>query len=283
MSPFLSHALNALQGCQSVTEYYRVQIEIQKYATPFDIAALGQHPGSWPGEFDAWIGNLHSDLVLATPAVQDFRLHRLGDAVNLYSGPSRAPHLIVAFCGKADLLFMPIGLMLQYFSAKRHVLLVLRDPVRAGFIGGIAGHSTTFREMIDKLRRELDFSQFDSIRTFGSSGGGGAALAAGLLLDASSAVSFSGHLPSASPRYGSEAASAALERILRSAMPGPPYACVYSASNAVDSQNAAALASAISVRSVRLMPVAGDGHNVIYPLHKRRQLASLLAMTGLTA
>lgn len=283
MSPFLCLAIDALRTCQSTTDYYRVQIEIQKYATPDDVVALRQHPGPWPGEVDEWIGKLHANLTMATPVVQDFRLHRLGETTCLYSGPSRAPNLIVAFCGKADLLFMPIGLVLQYFSTKRHAVLVLRDPARVGFTGGMAGHSSTFREMIDKLRRELDFSRFDSIRAFGTSGGGAPALAAGLLLNAPSAVAFSGHLPSASKQYGSEAASAELERIFRSAPPGPAYACVYGADNKADSRNAAAIAASMAARTVRLIPVPDDAHNVVYPLHKRRQLASLLAMTGLTA
>jgi hypothetical protein len=282
MSPFLSDVLRALGSCRTPTDYYRVQIDIQKYATPADIAALTTRPIPWTAEFDAWVDGFFASVSLPRAEVQDFRLERLGESVTLYSGPSPARGLVVAFCGKADLLFMPLAMVLQYFSPERHTVLILRDPARSGFVSGMAGHSSSLREMVGKLQNDLDVGRYDSVHTFGTSGGGAAALAAGLLLGATSAVSFSGHLPTESRRYGSADGSVDIDRILRGAqaMQTNGYACVYGADNKVDSRNAMALASAVPVR---LMPVPGvSDHNVVFALHQRRQLAALLSMVGLT-
>lgn len=280
MSQFLRETLRLLETCKTPTDYYRVQIGIQKHATPGDIVALRRRPIAWSKEFDNWLDDFYLNITQAHDDLKDYRCRPLGRSVTIYSGRSPPAVLVVAFCGKADLLFMPIAAVLQYLSPERHALLVLRDPSRSGFVGGMAGHSSSFHEMIDRLRREIDFVRFDEVRTLGTSGGGAPALAAGLMLNATSAVSFSGHLPSASTRYGESAGVSELERILEEAGQSRGCACVYGADNQVDSRNALALAA---VMPVRLMPVPGiANHNVVFELHQRRQLAPLLATVGLT-
>lgn len=281
MTPFLSQILPVLAACKAPTDYYRAQIEIQKHATPADVAALKDRPVAWSDEFDRWLGGLFSGMTFASREISDYRLEVLSGPVSLYSGPARPAGLIVAFCGRADLLFMPIALVLQYFSPERCSVLVLRDPAKVGFSDGMKGHSASFREMIANLQAGFGFDRYSEIRTFGASGGAAAALAAGMLLGARSAVSFSGHLPSASVDYGAHPAAIELERILRGAGgSGGELACVHGADNRRDASRALDLATVIGAR-LYSVPGVSD-HNVVYELHKRRQLASLLTAVGLT-
>jgi hypothetical protein len=280
MSAFLTEARVALRACKATTDYYRVQVKIQKHATPADIAALHDEEDLGNEEFRKWIAGLYANVVIAQPAIQNFRFQRLADSVSLYTGLSAGKVLVTGFCGQAHLPFMPVAMMLQYYDPERHTFLLLRDESRAGFIEGMANRSNSFREMASRLSQELDFGRYDEVRTFGTSGGGAAALAFGELVGATCSVAFAGHLPSASPRYGADPLAADLEALLHDATEGNGRACVYSADNPIDARNAIALAAAIPSR---LLPIPGiSDHNVVFELHQRRQLAAVLDTVGLT-
>jgi hypothetical protein len=280
MTPFLGQTLVALAGCKSPADYYRVQIDFQKHATPADVAFLAQMPPAWPAEFDAWLRGLFAMMTLNRGDIAGFRLSPVNEHVSLYAGATKAATLVIGFCGVAELLFMPIPCILQYFVPGTSDVLVLRDPSKTGFISGIRGYSTSFRDLIDRLRRDADVSSYRDTRTFGASGGGAAALAAGVLLRSMRAVSFSGHLPSVSQRYAADAAAADLETVLRSAGPHGEYTCVYGGRNQRDANNAIDLSRGLRAR---LSPVGEvSDHNVIFELHKKRALAALLKDVGLT-
>jgi hypothetical protein len=279
MSPFLEATLRAIEACKSPTDYYRVQIEIQKHATPADIVTL-RDTNAGDEEFRRRIAGLHGNVVIGRHDVRDFRCERLSEAFSLYTGPEVGRVLVVGFCGQAHMPFMPVAMMLQYYDPGRHTLLLLRDQSRAGFIEGMSDSSGSFREMTSRLSLDLDFASYAEIRAFGTSGGGAAAFAFGGLVGATRSVAFAGHLPSASPRYGAHPLAADLEAVLSDVARDSGRACVYSADNPIDARNAIALAAAIPAR---LLPIPGiSDHNVVFELHQRRQLAAVLDTVGLT-
>jgi hypothetical protein len=280
MTAFLSHTLTALAVCRSPADFYRTQIAIQESATPAEVAVLMQTPLVAPAEFGKWMQRLWTMMTCERSEIQQFRLRRLSRNILHYSGGTRARALVVGFCGKAGVLFMPIPAILQYFTAGECDVLVVRDPARMGFVDGMLGYADSFSQMIERLRADADMAEYEEIRTFGTSGGGAAALAGGVLLNARRAVCFCGHLPSSSGRYGSHAGSAIMEGILRGAAPLTKYYCAFGDTNANDANRARDFEQALQVR---LRPIEGvSDHNVIFEVHKKRGLVALFNEVGLT-
>lgn len=279
MTPYATRTLAALGACKTAADFYRIQIDLQQHATPAEVAFLTTRPMRWPQEFDTWLDALFAMMTLNNRRIEPFSTRRLNDHISLYEGTGSRGVLAIGFCGVAGLLFMPIPYLLQYFAAENTDVLVLRDPTRAGFIAGVRGYAGSFRDLMDGLRRDLNFPRYGDIRIFGTSGGGAAALAAGVLVGSARAVSFSGHLPTSSQRYAAEAATTDLEDVLRTAPARPGDFCVYGAANQRDAANAVELANLLQLR---LYPVASVAdHNVVFDLHRRHLLSDVLADVGL--
>jgi hypothetical protein len=280
MSPFLTQVIGGLSGRRTEIDYYKIRIQLQKFATPADIVELAELEEPWLPEFKAWLADFRAQVLACSPVVQDYRLNPLGGSVFLYSGPKPAPVLIFGLCGQADLLFMPIAVFLQYLVAGRHDLMLLRDPERVGFLGGMRGYATTFREMAEKLAVEPIVARYPEKRAVGTSGGGLPALILGGAFEATSAVCFSGHLPSDSLLYSKDARVADFEAMVSEVgARGERRTGVFSADHAFDRENAARIAERLKVD---LISVPGSNHNVAFELHRRRELAPMLASVGLT-
>lgn len=280
MSAFLSEIRGRIGGARTPAEHYRVLIDIQKHATPSDVASLAASPcGS--GEFDRAIATLSTLMTAANREVRTFELERIGDSVSLYSGKQRPRALVVAFCDKSDLLFMPLPVVLQYFNPERTALLIVRDPGRSRFSRGIPGHSASFPEMMERLAAEARFSVYHDVRYFGTSHGGIAALAAGATTGSRYAVTFAAYLPPNLMAADDQGSVAALIPIVRTAPKGNRYTCIFGAESRLDVKNARILAGLSGARPVAV-PGVRD-HNILFALHRRGELATLLENVGLSS
>lgn len=275
---FVTRVLTDLTKCKTPADYYRVQMEISKHATPHDVAILSNRPIEWPDEFDRWLNLLTAGAAAVRKDPAPYRLVELDRFTSLYSGENRAPNLLWAFCGKAGLLFMPLPLILQYFSPQEYDVLVVREAYKGEeHDSDLRG---SFHGMIEELRAAVGMTRYRDIKTFGTSAGGAAALAAGVVVNASAAVSFSGHLPTVGVTYRSRASALEVEEILRDARPSVAFSCVYGAENEFDVEHAMALSSFLPLRH---FPITGvSGHNVVHALHMRHELARVFADVGLT-
>jgi hypothetical protein len=274
---FVQQALIDLTKCKTPADYYRVQIEISKHAAPKDVAILSNRPLPWPDEFDRWLSGL---VTLATAVRTEpvaYQRQELDNTTALYSGGTRAANIVIAFTGKAGLLFMPIAAILQYFSpADFDFLLVneaFKDDLRAD------GIRNSFSEMVARLGAAVGLTRYREVRTFGTSAGGAAALAAGVLTGATRAVTFSGHLPSSGVSYRGQASVAEIEEILRGAKPATRFAAVYAEGNKFDRRNALALSRFLPLHHY---PIAGvNNHNIVYALHQRKELQKVFSDVGI--
>lgn len=274
---FVQRVLTDLTRCTSPTDYYRVQLEINKYASPSDVAVLSNRPIQWSEDFDGWLNGLTAVVASIRKEPAPYQLHELDRATSLYSGEARASKLIVGFSGRAGLLLMPIAAVLQYLAPTGADLLVVREGYRGDERNG--GNGGSFVDMIERLRAAVGMTRYQEIRTFGTSAGGAAALAVGVLIGATRAASFSGHLPSSGVTYRGSASVAEIEDILRGARPATAFSCVYAADNKFDVKNAMALSRFLPLRH---FPIAGvSEHNIVYALHKRNELAKVFADVGL--
>jgi hypothetical protein len=279
MTEFLSHTLSSLAACRSQADFYKIRIDIMERATPAEMGMLLRNSNGAPAQFTAWLQDEWTIITNERPEIQPFQRSRIAPNILFYRGPARGRTLVVAFCGKAGLLFLPIPAILQFFKAEESDVLVIRDPARMSFVDGIAGYAGSFPQTVDRLRRDLNIDAYDEVRTFGTSGGGGPALAGGVLLGARHAVSLCGHFPTSSSKYGAHPGSALMERIMRASPLTTGYYAVFGDANAKDTKNAAALHEALGVR---LRPVPGvSEHNVIFELHKERAVGALFREVGL--
>lgn len=280
MTPFVASTVAALDGCRTQSDYYRVQFDILKSATPKDfgalMAALPTH--EWVPPYKLWLAKQYENMTLRHPLLSDYALVSGGEEAALYSEGAGRQTLVIGFCGRADLLFLPAATIMQYLSPGAD-LLVLRDPAKMGFAGGLAGYADSFIGTLDALRREFDLGRYRRIRCFGTSGSGVAGLAAGVALDADRAVSICGHFMSQRRRSGE--ASGEIEAIVKDS-PGSPerFFAVYGEKCERDARNAGSIARTFGVS---LYPVLGTAeHNVIRFLHAEGGLARMFADVGLT-
>jgi len=282
VTSFLASTISRLNQCKLPADYYRVSIDIQRYATPAEVAQLVSHSSTWPPQFQSWLKQLGGLIWERSQQPRSYQLTRIADDVSLYrQGTSTGRKLIIAFCGAAQMLFMPTASWLQYFPETDFEFVILRDPGRMGFAGGIRGYAADFSGLLSRLDREIGFSKYADIRCFGASGGGAAALAAGITLAGSCAVSFGGHLPSASPRYGRDPQVQALDQILKAApQPSSHLYAVFGADHVVDRDYAWQLAAAVTPLTLIAVPGVSS-HNVVIELKKRGGLVRLLEETGL--
>lgn len=284
MSGYLAKQIDIANNPASNIDYFKVLMSLQVYASPaewrdFIAATDGFSRGT--ADFRTLVGDLHKLVSRHGEPMQMYERVHLSNSVSHYRGSGRPGKMLVAFCGRAQVLFGPIARILQLFPVEDYEVLVLRDTLKLGFTQGLPEHSSTFPEMIGKLRQEFFPDPEKEIFCLGTSGGGGPALVAATLLSARSGVGFSGRPPTSSKVYGESAGAKAMADVLhqRRAQAGQRLVAVYPAEHADDVATARQLAE---MADVELMPMAGlSDHNVLHDLHLRGDLAAVLRNTGL--
>ena len=182
MTPFVLATLERLSTCKTETDYYPVRISVTQYATPRDLETLLNHPATQRhAQFCGWLDEQLDLALLQHASLSDAVLVSGRDSISFYSERPGRDTLLIGFCGRAQLLFLPTAVVLQYFG-RRADFLVLRDLKQRGFEAGIADYAEGFANLITALEREFEFGRYTHIRCMGSSGGGAAALAAGAVL-----------------------------------------------------------------------------------------------------
>lgn len=114
--------------------------------------------------------------------------------VSLYRAPqSKAgTSLLICFCGNVNRLMVPIPVFLQFIPETMFDVLIVKDPSRLGYLRGVPGFADDLAGVVDQIRARVKLDSYADIRCIGTSGGGSAALYAGLLLAAGRAISVCG-------------------------------------------------------------------------------------------
>lgn len=248
-----------------------------KRATPNDLRVLLSASDSQV--LRPWLDRQFETMTAHHHCISKFALVSGGDAISLYSEGSGRKSLAIGFCGIADMLMLPTAAMLQYFSPNCDVLVV-RDSSRMGFGSGIAGYADSFAGMLRALQRDFDLDRYGNVRCFGASLGGVAALAAGVVLEADRAVSFSGHLLASAQRRRQGAPRQIEDIIQNSAGSSERFVAVFGGRNRRDRRNALAIARTFTMSLYPIRDMAN--HAVITALHERGRLADVLGEIGLT-
>lgn len=272
-------ALATLKASPSQDGLYRLSYDLMQLLSPQELVELAQHPDVPAGVFQDWLVRFDKDARKYAPVAHGYKAHHRAYGVSFYSSGPGKRIIQIGFCGQAHLLGIPTPIVLQYFPDETFDFLVLRDPQMNGFTGGIFRYAETFDDIIARLRTDFALDGYDEIRCFGVSGGGAAAIAAGLMLGATVMVSFSGRPPTLSTTIGTTPGAVAMEKTLREAKGHTArISAVYGDANERDKNNTAALAKLIDMEVITV-PVST--HSVLVPLHQEGKLDETLRRVGL--
>lgn len=280
MTSLVMSTLVTMKSMRTAADFYRASIDLQKYATPDDIKALFERRAAFDVGFAKLVSDLFDLVFLQNKDCYRFDHQALSNTVSLYVGAPDNKKILIGFCGKAQLLTLPIPVILQYFPPGSYDVAIVRDPVRLGFTTGSSGYAESFADMIERLRRDLSLSRYEKIVCMGTSGGGAAALAGGTLLDAASTASFCGRPPTTSSIYGQAKSTVDMEAVIRrSKLPKERAFALYGTENRQDKDHAHQLAR---LMNLTVVPVPGIGdHNLAAILHLDGKLGQTFRKIGL--
>jgi hypothetical protein len=208
-------------------------------------------------------------------APQGFRRQALAENVLLYREPDRdvsGKSLLIGFAGNARRLMMPISIFLQCLDSRVWDVVLLRKGAdQATYFAGVEGVAGSLPALVQYVESAVPAKTYGRIVTYGTSGGGLAAILAAKLMDAARGVSVSGAPPQA-PLDPWLEWQLALRRAYAARRPVLDY--VYGADCEIDRNSALSLQHMFGGR---LHPVAGIvDHYALKPMLKSGQFPAFL-------
>lgn len=188
----------ATKNNDNQSEVLKKIIEIENKFSPIEIYQL------LDGEINSDLAQWHikrninmMSMIYKQPRI--FNRLSLSKNVNFYSTKANfSKSLLICFCGRANRLMLPISSFLQLIPDDKFDVLIFQDPSRKDFLQGIPGFSSDLKNLVKKIEDVIDITSYQDIRCLGTSGGAGAALYFGVLIEASAAYSIGGrHLKNA--------------------------------------------------------------------------------------
>ena len=235
------------------------QIALENHEPPALLAALFEERHHLPPGTAGWAGRMAALMGLPERPVQPFRRRDIAAHALLFEGVGEAPRrLLVVFGGRAMRPMMPVAAFLQHLPADRCDVLLLRDPARQSFLGGVAGYAEGFAALAARILDDLPGARRPGLRCLGMSAGGAASLYAGLLLEAEQAVAVGGAHP-AQTRAGPQVSGPdgrEMDRALDAAGRrggATRLVALHAGAHAADAAGAAGLKAALS--NLRILPV----------------------------
>ena len=277
-------ASEAFWACRTPADYYRLQIALENECSPEEVLALVEPRDRLPVPARKWIERLEGMMRRVNETIEPFTRVAVAENVQFYGRggrPDGSRSLLLCFCGNFQRPLLPVPLFLQHVPAQDFDVVVFRDPTKMLFLDGVPGYLERLEELPDRLARDLPLNEYASVRCFGTSAGGAAALAAGAVLGAERALAFGGGHPSLSEgTLPSEGARIdAFDSVFgKAACTSTRMLALFGAQNERDRANAASLARAFEGVRVAEVPGVG-GHNMFYELFESGELSPFLGRT----
>jgi len=261
--------------CRSKNEFNLLHIAFENILAPAefgyftDLVATQQ----LPQQTYEWLRKIWGLSPGIYDCPQRFQRAVLADNVLLYRDPA-ANHtqktLLIGFTGNARRLMMPIAMFLQCLDAHLWDVLLLRKGLeQSNYLQGVRGIAGNFPDLADYLRKAVPADKYRRVMTYGTSGGGFAAILGALLLGAARGVSVCGALPQLDPLHAQ-----LVERSSPSSETNQ-FHYIYGAQSETDRQSALALQNKFGGR---LHPVQGvNDHYVLKPMLKAGQFQTFLS------
>jgi hypothetical protein len=187
-------ATSWFQGCSDKATYRRRIIDLESELSPREMREVWKEKESLPQELASYIA--HSVGLMESGANYDRPYARriISDNIQLFSANehSCSKYIIVCFCGGLNRMMIPTPIFLQFMPEADCDILMIKDPSRSGFLCGVPGFGRDLSEVAENIEARLDLGRYAAVKCLGVSGGGSAALYAGIMLDAERALSICG-------------------------------------------------------------------------------------------
>jgi hypothetical protein len=216
----------------------------------------------------AWLGRLRSLCPDVFTAPQHYERRVLNAHVTGYEGHGVSKgnkSLLLAFCGNARRLMMPVSIFLQFVDCRAWDVVVIKKPKGTSYMDGLEGVCVNFTGLTDYLKAAKGPAEYRRLVTLGTSGGGFAAILAAISMGADRGISVGGSPPRS---FVSDKALAQKES------PKRDLRFVHGAGCISDRESAVSMAKQFGGRVHEV--VEADQHNVLKPLLRRGLLAGFL-------
>jgi hypothetical protein len=265
-----------LRLCRTERDSWRVQNRAGEVLTPLEVAGLIALSHTFPPATRLWLDDLAAMGGFASAEPQRYLRETVRDDVDLYrdpAGPVTEKRLIIAFCGRADRLMLPVSCVLQFLPSRLCDVVVLRDRTGGHYLNGIPSCGSSLLDLARFLEAEFRPRDYFRAYCYGTSAGGFAALRSGILLRADRAISVGGQFPWHTQRLldPSEARIPAFELLCDCLSDhGTPLYCAYGMESEPDRDSVVRLSKTCRVNRIAFPGI--DDHNLIAALLKSGQL-----------
>jgi hypothetical protein len=187
-------ALNHFADCVGRAEGLRRLIDLENELSPREMSSIWQGRYALPEHIIAPLEKTIKTMARGARQPRAYGRTRISENANYYRAHrgTDSKTLLIAFCGNANRLMLPIPVFLQFVPEDSYDVLILRDPSRTGYLRGVPGFGDDLLKVAKTIRAKIDVASYCEVRCIGTSGGGAAALYTGLLLHARRAVSVGG-------------------------------------------------------------------------------------------
>jgi hypothetical protein len=233
-----------------------------------------------PAEIAVYIDNCVDMMEQGADYTRPYQPRQISRNIKLFSAPTvnDGKSLIVCFCGGLNRLMLPIPVFLQFMPETACDVLLIKDPSGWGYLCGVPEYAADLSKVADRIAVDLDVGRYANVKCLGVSGGGSAALYAGLLLDAERAISICGKHRSLKLAMAEDPNAAAFsgdefDELVRGKLPSTNTRLIlaFGARSAKDVVGARSLKQRLpSAEIVGVEPI--DNHNLLYLLLKRAEL-----------
>ena len=279
--------LDEISRCRTLNEFNRVHIQIEIHCSPAEVCAIidAVRERGIPllPNLQRWHAIMDEQLRGTGGGVEPYVRTPVAPGATMYAAPATPAErarrtLVIAFTGIADRLMMPVSSFLQHCRAADYEFLVLFDRSRSNYLAGVAGVGETLSVSIDALRARIASAGYRRAITFGTSGGGLAAVWTAVELELERAVSVGGATPAtlASMDRATPLDASGFEEAIRRHAGRLPETVYMAGEHAQRDREKARETQALLPTTTLVVPGCDD-HNTLHYLRRRGELAPLLA------
>ena len=188
---------NPFFGCKSQADIYRRLIDIENDFSPVEMASLTASQNTLPEIALPLMQKNLKWMMRGSSFIRPYRRTKISENVNYFQYPTGGvKSLLMCFCGKANRMLLPIATFLQHIPEDTFDVLILRDPSRHCYLGGVPLYADRLEDVLVRMQNNISLGQYRDIRCLGTSVGGAAALYSGIFLGAKRAIAVGGAHPS---------------------------------------------------------------------------------------
>jgi hypothetical protein len=186
--------------CRTQNEFNRLTINLENTLAPAEICQIAtvslsagtrERSAAWFKKLGKWQPDLFQ-------SPQQYQREVLSPRAIFYRHPlmpTRDKNMLLAFCGNAERLMIPVAVFLQMLDSSLWDVLVVRKRISTTYSEGEEGVADDFPGLVSHLQSKLSPAPYRNVMTFGTSAGGFFALWAAALIGAQRGVSIAGFLP----------------------------------------------------------------------------------------